>query len=201
MGQYKVPQNVEAEDKILGPFSFRQFIYLLVAGACGVAIWFIVQGGVWPFVFIPLPIFLLCLALALPLRKDQPMETYLLAIVKYILLPKKRLWRAGSFMPNVDVDATIINESPTLKDIRGADASNRISFLAQVVDTAGWSTRGTVMDRPSENMNERAAQEAIREANSNDQFDETNATAQIINSKLSSENPANPVIMNGTNSV
>lgn len=32
MAQYKVPQDVEADDKLLGPFSFRQFIYLLIAG-------------------------------------------------------------------------------------------------------------------------------------------------------------------------
>jgi hypothetical protein len=201
MGQYKVPQNVEAEDKILGPFSFRQFIYLLVALGCGAIMWFLVTSGVWPLVFIPLPVFLLCLVLALPLRKDQPMETYLLAIVKYIMLPKNRLWRAGSFTPNVDVDATVINENPTLKDIRGADAANRLSFLSQVVDTAGWSTRGATMDRPSENVDERVAQEAIREANSNDQFEETNKTARIIDSKLSGEKPANPVIINSSGNV
>ena len=32
MAQYKVPQDVEADDKLLGPFSFRQFVYLLIAG-------------------------------------------------------------------------------------------------------------------------------------------------------------------------
>ena len=31
MATYKVPQDVEAEDKLLGPFTFRQFIYLLIA--------------------------------------------------------------------------------------------------------------------------------------------------------------------------
>jgi hypothetical protein len=31
MAVYKVPQDVEAEDKLIGPFSFRQFIYLIVA--------------------------------------------------------------------------------------------------------------------------------------------------------------------------
>lgn len=195
MGQYKVPQNVEAEDKILGPFSFRQFIYLLIALACGVAIWFLAQSPAWPLLFIPLPILLLCLALALPLRKDQPMETYLLAILKFIILPKKRLWRAGSFTPNVDVDATTVEEGPALKDIRGADASNRLSFLAEVVDTAGWSTRGPI-NQPNENMNMSAAQNAIREANSADQFESTNQTAQIIDSKLHNKNQVNPVIMN-----
>ena len=196
MGQYKVPQNVEAEDKILGPFSFRQFIYLLVALACGTAIWFLANSPAWPLIFIPLPILLLCLALALPLRKDQPMETYLLAILKFIILPKKRLWRAGSFMPNVDIDATEANDGPSLKDIRGTDATNRLSFLAEVVDTAGWSTRGAIMERPNDNMNMRAAQDAIREANSADQFESTNQTAQIIDSKLHDKNPVNPVIMN-----
>ena len=32
MAQYKVPQDVEADDKLIGPFSFRQFVYLLIAG-------------------------------------------------------------------------------------------------------------------------------------------------------------------------
>ena len=30
MAVYKVAQDVEAEDKLLGPFSFRQFIYLII---------------------------------------------------------------------------------------------------------------------------------------------------------------------------
>ena len=39
MAVYKVPQDVEADDKLIGPFSFRQFIYLLiVAGAMGLGL-------------------------------------------------------------------------------------------------------------------------------------------------------------------
>lgn len=37
MASYKVPQDVEADDKLIGPFSFRQFIYLGIA-ALGIAI-------------------------------------------------------------------------------------------------------------------------------------------------------------------
>jgi len=199
MGRYKVPQNVEAEDKILGPFSFRQFIYLLVAIGCGVAIWFLAQSPAWPMIFIPIPIFILCLALALPLRKDQPMETYLLAILKFIILPKKRLWRAGSYESNVDIDAVITNDGPPLKDIRGTEALNRLSFLADVVDTAGWSTRGATPEKSSENMNMSVAQEAIRQANSTDDFENNSQTAQIIDSKLSGKTEVNPGIMKSNN--
>ncbi len=30
MATYKIPQNVEAEDKLIGPFSFKQFIFLIL---------------------------------------------------------------------------------------------------------------------------------------------------------------------------
>ena len=30
MAVYKVAQDVEADDKLIGPFSFRQFVYLII---------------------------------------------------------------------------------------------------------------------------------------------------------------------------
>ena len=39
MAQYKVPQDVEADDKLLGPLNFRQFIYLLIAAALLALAW------------------------------------------------------------------------------------------------------------------------------------------------------------------
>jgi hypothetical protein len=40
MAVYKVPQDVEAEDKLIGPFSFRQFIYLIIVAGAGAIGWF-----------------------------------------------------------------------------------------------------------------------------------------------------------------
>ena len=38
MAVYRVPQDVEAEDKLLGPFSFKQFVFLIIAvGFFGIA--------------------------------------------------------------------------------------------------------------------------------------------------------------------
>ena len=55
MAQYKVPQDVEADDKLLGPFSFRQFIYLLIAGGGVVAAIGLFQ--IFPLLaIIPLPV-------------------------------------------------------------------------------------------------------------------------------------------------
>ena len=94
MAQYKVPQDVEADDKLLGPFSFRQFVYLLIAG--GLIALAVGLFQIFPVLaIIPVPPILLFAALALPLKKDQPMETYLAAIVSYYLKPHTRLWTSG----------------------------------------------------------------------------------------------------------
>ena len=72
MAVYKVPQDVEAEDKLIGPFSFRQFIYLIIALIAIALGWGLSQLFI-PLAIIPLPIVVFFGALALPLRKDQPM--------------------------------------------------------------------------------------------------------------------------------
>ena len=91
MAQYKVPQDVEADDKLIGPFSFRQFVYLLIAaGLIALAVAFF---QIFPLLaIIPVPFILLLAALALPLKKDQPMETYLAAVVSFYLKPNRRIW-------------------------------------------------------------------------------------------------------------
>ena len=99
MSVYKVPQDVEAEDKLLGPFSFRQFIFLIIAVvSLGAA--YILARILLPLGLIPVPIALFFGALALPLRKDQPMEVYLAAVISFMLKPKKRLWQRIFFESN-----------------------------------------------------------------------------------------------------
>ena len=71
MAQYKVPQDVEADDKLLGPFTFRQFVYLLIAAALVGILIFLFQ--LFPVLaLIPLPFIALFGVLALPIKKDQP---------------------------------------------------------------------------------------------------------------------------------
>ncbi|MDR2524178.1 MAG: PrgI family protein [Candidatus Nomurabacteria bacterium] len=193
MGQYKVPQNVEVEDKILGPFSFRQFIYLLIAGLAGFLVW-VLGSAFWALGIIPVPVLLFMLVLALPLRKDQPMEIYLLAIVRFMFAPKKRLWKSGSFEQNVSVDAASVNDdNMPIKDIRGPEAAQRLSYLASVLDTAGWSTRGVTAPEPTNsNIVEEVAGKAIDEADRKDLFEDNSHISQAISQRLTEQNTAAP---------
>ena len=43
MAVYKVAQDVEADDKLLGPFTFRQFIYLIIVALAIALAWGLAQ--------------------------------------------------------------------------------------------------------------------------------------------------------------
>lgn len=140
MAQYKVPQDVEAEDKLLGPFTFRQFIYLIVTvGAIALAY---ALFQVFPLLaLIPLPVIVLFAALALPLKKDQPMETYLAAVVSFYLKPRKHFWIPGEQESTIEITAPKKVEKPRARNITEEEAGHRLSFLADLIDTEGQSIR------------------------------------------------------------
>ncbi|MBQ9180814.1 PrgI family protein [Candidatus Saccharibacteria bacterium] len=151
MAQYKVPQDVEAEDKLLGPFTFRQFVYLLVAGG-------LVALAVGLFQLFPLlaiipvlPAFLF-LILALPLKKDQPMETYLAALVSYYIKPRTRKWTPGQRESTILITAPKIVEEVRKRDISEEEATHRLSFLADIVDTGGYAIKGAVNNSMREDL-------------------------------------------------
>lgn len=141
MAQYKVPQDVEADDKLLGPFTFRQFVYLMITIG-SIALCFALYNAFPLLAIIPVPFVIFFAVLALPLKKDQPMETYLTAIVSYHLKPKTRVWNPGQRESTIVITAPKQVEAPRARDISGEEASTRLSFLAGVVDTEGYSIHG-----------------------------------------------------------
>lgn len=152
MAVYKVPQDVEADDKLIGPFSFRQFVYLIIVALAIAGAWALGQLFL-PLMAIPLPIILLFGALALPLRKDQPMEIYMAAIVSFYLKPRKRLWKPDGITSLIEITVPKTIEVQRTKDLSQSEASQRLSYLANVVDSQGWSVRGVGAPTPNSPMN------------------------------------------------
>ena len=175
MAQYKVPQDVEADDKLLGPFSFRQFVYLLIAGGCIALSIGLFQ--IFPLLaIIPVPVILLMLILALPIKKDQPMETYLAALVSYYLKPRTRLWTPGQRESTINITVPKTVEESRTRDITGEEATNRLSFLANIVDTEGYAIKGAGSSPVREDL--------IAEANATTDMFETrhfDALEEVIN--------------------
>lgn len=154
MAVYKVAQDVEADDKLLGPFSFRQFIYLIiVAIAMGLA-WGLTRMGIVGYVFIPIPLVVILFfgAIALPLKKDQPMETYLAAIISFHLKPKRRMWEPDGIESMVEITAPKVVEIQRVKDLSESEAEKRLSYLAEIADTEGWAIRHAGMPQTNTSM-------------------------------------------------
>lgn len=167
MATYKVPQDVEADDKLLGPFSFRQFIYLMICLGCVMLMVFLFQ--LFPLLaIIPLPILLFFGALALPLKKDQPMETYLAALVSYIFKPHKRFWTPGQKESTIIITTPKIVEPSRVRNITEEEAGHRLSFLADIVDTEGYAIKTA-----NNSMRDEFYAEAY---NTSDMFDNANTT-------------------------
>lgn len=179
MAQYKVPQDVEADDKLLGPFTFRQFVYLMIMGGCIGLAFALFQ--IFPLLaIIPVPFVIFFAALALPLKRDQPMETYLAAIISYYLKPKKRLWTAGQRESTIQITAPKIVEQPRTRDISEEEAGNRLSFLANVIDTEGYAVRGDLNNAPmhAQFLEEANATPDILDANSSSTINQMLAQQQ-----------------------
>src|ERR1035437_1052289 len=159
MAVYKVPQDVEADDKLIGPFSFRQFIYLVIVTLSIMLAWGLAQLFI-PLAIIPLPVVIFFGALALPLRKDQPMEIYMAAMVSFFLKPHRRLWDPDGIDSLIEITVPKVIEYNRTKDLTMSEAERRFSYLAEIVDSQGWAIRGPGVQAPNSAMTSDAYFEA-----------------------------------------
>lgn len=147
MAVHTVPQDVETDDKILGPFNLRQFIYLLIAAAfCGLG--YILFRVFIPLVIVVIPPVIFLLVLALPLKKDQPMETYLAAKISFLFKNNKRIWTPGQSDTTIEITAPKKEEDKLNKGLSRAEVSKRLSFLADIVDTEGYAIKNSSPNLP-----------------------------------------------------
>ncbi len=96
--RFQVPQFIEVEDKIFGPLTFKQFVY--VAGGVGISIILFITLPEFLAIIISLPIVIFAAALAFYKINDKPFVNMVEAFVKYTLTNKLYIWK---------------KESPTLK--------------------------------------------------------------------------------------
>ena len=98
--QYKVPQNIDLEDKIVGPFTMKQFLYLFVGGFILYGWWNYSNTYVSPppmtiFLVLAIPVGFLCFCMAVVKVNDRPFEIFLLNLFKFMFSPKQRKWITG----------------------------------------------------------------------------------------------------------
>jgi hypothetical protein len=89
--KFQVPQFIEVEDKIFGPLTFKQFIY--IAGGVGMAfmLWNFLPGFLAILLIIPVASF--SLALAFYKLNNKPFINVVEASFRYLIGSKLYLWK------------------------------------------------------------------------------------------------------------
>ncbi|MDP2815081.1 MAG: PrgI family protein [Rectinemataceae bacterium] len=89
--EYQIPQFIEVEDKIFGPFTLKQFIY--VAGGVGLCAIVLLYLPLWLGVIIGLPVGGLTLALAFYKINNKPFVEIMEAAFNYYIGDRLYLWK------------------------------------------------------------------------------------------------------------
>lgn len=140
MATYKVIQDIESEDKLLGPLTLRQFIYAAIVCVMGfiafqlaaVSVLFII-----PFI-LPMGFFAL---LAAPFGHDQSSEVWLLAKIGFFLKPRLRIWNQDGMQQLVSITVPKKVEKHLTDGLTQMEVKSRLNALANTIDSRGWAVK------------------------------------------------------------
>ena len=141
MANHKVPTDVETADKLIGFLSLKQFIFTLAGfGTIFMAYTF---AKATPFLAIPfLPVIFVFFILGLYQKKDQPVEVFLAAWLKFKLSPKTKIWNQEGYEQHVIVTAPKKETIDYSKGMTRQDVRDKLKGLGTIADTKGWSAKG-----------------------------------------------------------
>jgi hypothetical protein len=141
MATYKVLQDIEAEDKILGPLTLRQFIYGLIAAFLLYICFICISQGAPYLLVLFLPPALFTGFFALPFGKDQPTEVWALAKIRFLFKPRRRIWDQSGVKELVTVTAPKRVEVVLTNGLTQNEVQSRLQALAQTIDSRGWAIK------------------------------------------------------------
>ncbi len=143
--QYKIPQDVQVEDKIVGPLTLKQLIILGVGGGISYGLYNYFGSryymGIW--VLIPLSIALVTLLTALLKVNGIPFGKWVLLLVEYFVNPRKRSFVMGS---GDNYNATVFAEKPKkvqtstesdAKTLLDRERLQKIGEISKMLDSYG----------------------------------------------------------------
>lgn len=132
--RFQVPQFIDIEDKIFGPFTFKQFVYL--AGGAGSAYALFKLLPIYISVFLILPILGLSLALTFYKVNGKPFVEILQAWFVYTLKGKLFIWKQRKIEKNKQKQlvkesdkAPVLGNIPKLSESRLSDISWSLDVL------------------------------------------------------------------------
>ena len=149
MATYKVIQDIEAEDKLVGPLSLRQFIYAGIAAFLFYLSFISVANGVAFMLVLLLPPALFCAFFAWPWSPDQPTEVWALARIRFFIKPRRRIWDQSGIQELVTINAPRKVERIYSDNLSQTEVRSRLSALADTIDSRGWVIKNSLVNLSS----------------------------------------------------
>lgn len=129
--QFKVPQFIDIEDKLFGPFTFRQFVYMVGGGGMIFVIYKLLP--LWIGIFLIIPVAGLTLLLTFYKINEKPFIYYLQAGVNYFISSKLYIWKQRLVKPS-DKEKDMESVSQTTQLVPMTSSSNSLKDLAWSLD-------------------------------------------------------------------
>ncbi|MEM6997304.1 MAG: PrgI family protein [Patescibacteria group bacterium] len=143
MATYKVLQDIEAEDKLIGPLTFKQLVFGFIAAGIMFLGWFVARSS---SIFIFIPFFILAspfLFLAAPIGQDQPNDVWLGARLRFFFKPRVRKWDQTGQSEYVTVTAPKREEHVYTDGLEQTEVESRLKLLANTLDSRGWAVKNS----------------------------------------------------------
>jgi len=129
--KYQVPQFIEVEDKIFGPLTLKQFLYIAGGAAFGFIIWSVIPVK-FIAIIVALPVVIFFLALAFYKVNERPFITLVESAIKYTLGTKRYIWHKTEKKP---VATTIApTETSTLNSLIPKLSDSKLKELTWSLD-------------------------------------------------------------------
>lgn len=141
MSTYKVIQDIEAEDKLVGPLTLRQFIYAGIAALCLYLSFLAYTKHAAFMLAIFLPIAFATGFFAFPWGKDQPTEIWALAKLRFLIKPRKRIWDQSGTKDLVTITVPKVIERQFTNGLNQDEVRSRLTALASTIDSRGWAIK------------------------------------------------------------
>ncbi|OGB74280.1 hypothetical protein A2V68_00755 [candidate division Kazan bacterium RBG_13_50_9] len=145
----KIPQNIDKEDKLVGPLTLKQFLYLLGGAALAfIAYQYYTQGYLFFIEFLLIAFLLMGLAAALAFLQinGRPFIIFLGNTLLYFLSPKRMFWNRENLStvgPLKLRDTAAPKKSPP----KTSEANQgQLEKLARILDTGGKMDTGETVD-------------------------------------------------------
>ncbi len=135
--QYAVPQFIEVEDKIIGPLTLKQFIYLTIGGGIVYAAWNFCDLSL--FITIAIPATLFFGAFAFLKINERPFIFFLMGVATFFLKPRLMVWRREMKAPQIGIQKGVKEKERARRNKKLT--RQRLRELAVILDTGGGYRR------------------------------------------------------------